>query len=416
MRIFQAFRCELDSNIAQRGSFARHAGTARFAYNWGLAERVKRFDAREGGARFTNAVEQHKVLNRLKRTVYPWMYEVSKCAPQEALRDLDQAFRNFWRERRRGNQKAGFPKPRRKGLDDRFTLTGAIRIDGGAVVLPRIGRVRTKESTGKFEGRTLSATISREADRWFISLQVERERPDPEPVDGPVVGVDLGLTSFAAISGEPPVKAPKPLAASLERLRKAQRRHSRKQRGSRNRGRSALRLARVHRRVRNTRRDFLQKLTTRLAKTKSVIVVEDLAVANMVRSRSLARAITDAGWAEFRGMLGYKTRWYGSELVVAPRRFPSTRRCSECGHVGPKLDLSVRVFLCGRCGWSAGRDVNAARNLRWYGQFGRNLTPVETGNAAERMLSVRSTSAPPVKQEPSAPVIGGKALENGVAR
>lgn len=379
MKVLQAFRYEMDPNDVQRGLLARHAGTARFAYNWGLADRTRRFGEREGKAKFTNAIEQHKALNRLKKTDFPWMYDVSKCAPQEALRDLDQAFRNLRREGTKGNGRAGFPKPRRKGLDDRFTLTGAIHVKAARVVLPRVGSVRVKEATDKFCGRILSATVSREADRWFVSLQVERERADPAPVSGPVVGVDLGLTSFAVISGEPPVEAPKPLAANLGRLRKAQRRHSRKKKGSRNRRKSALRLARLHRTVKNIRRDFINKLTTRLAKTKSVIVVEDLSVSNMVRNRSLARAVSDAGWAEFRRMLGYKTAWYGSEMVVAPRRFPSTRRCSGCGHVGPRLGLCVRVFRCERCGWSAGRDENAEKNLRWYGQFGRNLNACGDG-------------------------------------
>jgi putative transposase len=372
MKVLQAFRYDLDTNNVQGGLLARHAGTARFAYNWGLAERKRLFEMQEGKAKFTSAMEQHRALNRLKRADFPWMYEVSKCAPQEALRDLDQAFRNFWRERKRGSKRAGFPKLRRKGKDDRFRLTGSIHVELCGILLPRIGFLRAKESTEKFDGRILSATVSREADHWYVSLQVERERPDPRPVEGPVVGVDLGLESFAVVSGESPIEAPKPLAENLSRLAKAQRRHSRKEKGSRNRRESAIGLARLHRRIRNIRRDFLGKLTTRLAKTKSVIIVEDLSVSSMVRNRRLARAINDAGWFEFRRMLGYKTVWYGSELVVAPRRFPSTRRCSECGRDGPGMDLSVRLFRCESCGWFAGRDENAERNLRWYGQFGRN--------------------------------------------
>lgn len=402
MIVLQGFRYELDPNNAQRGLLLCHAGTARFAYNWGLGERIRLLETLEGKARFTNAMAQHRALNRLKKSHFPWMYEVSKCAPQEALRDLDQAFRNFWRERKKGNKRAGFPKPRRKGQDDRFTLTGSIHVDPKGVILPRLGFVRAKEPTEKFEGRILAATISREADRWYVSLQVERERPDPEPVEGPVVGVDLGLATFATITGEEPVLGPKPLANRLERLRIAQRRHSRKKKGSRNRRKSARRLARINRRIRNIRRDFLDKLTTRLAKTKSAVVVEDLSVSGMIRNRSLARAIADAGWGEFRRMLGYKCLWYGSSLVVAPRWFPSTRRCSECGEVGPKLNLGVRVFTCDCCGWSTGRDENAARNLRGYGEFLRNRTPVETASAAEREKSSRPTSAPSLKQEPSA--------------
>lgn len=403
MKVLQAFRYELDPNNTQRGLLVRHAGVARFAYNWGLADRIRRFETLQGKGRFTSYAEQHRLLNRLKKTDFPWMYEVSKCAPQEALRDLDRAFRNFWRERRKGNRRAGFPRFRKKGRDDRFRLTGSIRVEPAGVVLPRIGFVRTKESTQKFDGRILSATVSREADRWFVSLQVDRERPDPAPVAGPVVGVDLGLRSCAVVSGEPPREPLHPLARHLKRLARLQRRLSRKHKGSHNWRKGVIRVARLHRRIKNIRRDFLHKLTTRLAKTKSVVVVEDLAPSRMVRTRrSLARAIADAGWREFRRMLDYKCPWYGSQLLVAPWWFPSTRRCSHCGHIEEKLALSDRTFLCRGCGYTIGRDKNAAENLKWYGEFHRNRTPVEIGSAAEHALGAWSTSTRSGKQEPSA--------------
>lgn len=236
MKVLQAFRYELDPNHRQRTWLFKHAGAARFAWNWGLSERIRRFQENNGKERFPNAIEQHRELNLRKKTDFPWMYEVSKCALQEALRDLDRAFQNFRRERKKGNGKAGFPKWRKKGRDDHFRLTGSIRVEPKGVVLPRIRFVRTKESTAKFEGRVLSATVSREADRWFVSILVECERPDPSPVNGPVVGVDLGLEAFAVISGEPPVESPKPLKKHLQRLRRLSRRHSRKQRGSQTAG------------------------------------------------------------------------------------------------------------------------------------------------------------------------------------
>lgn len=163
---------------------AKHAGTARFAWNWALAERMRRYRENEGPARFTNAVEQQRELDRRKASEFPWMYEVSKCGPQQALRDLDRGFRNFVRARKAGHS-CGFPRFKRKGIDDAFRLTGSIRVLGRGVQLPRLGAIRSKEGTKKFRGRILSATVRREADRWYVSLTVEVERTTPEPVVGP---------------------------------------------------------------------------------------------------------------------------------------------------------------------------------------------------------------------------------------
>jgi putative transposase len=288
------------------------------------------------------------------------MYEVSKCAPQEALRDLDKAFKNFYEGR------ANFPKFKKKGIHDSFRLTGAIKVFPKHVQLPRLGKIRVKEETVKFKGRVLSATVSREADRWYVSLAVEVEIPDPLPVQGEPVGIDRGLTHFAVFSTGEKVEAPKSLEKSLKKLRRLSRQLSRKQKGSKNRKKAALRLARLHRKIKNQRRDFLHKLSTWLAKTKPVIVVEDLAVKNMARNKHLSRHIADAGWSEFRRMLEYKTKWYGSRLVVAPRFYPSSRRCSECGCILPELKLSTRRWACPKCGAIHDRDVNAAINLLQY--------------------------------------------------
>ncbi len=178
-----------------------------------------------------------------------------------------------------------------------------------------------------------------------------------------MVGIDLGLKCFAVLSDGTWIESPKPLAKAQRRLRHRQRLHSRKQRGSRNRRKSAAGLARLHRRIRCQRADFLHKATTMLAKTKSVIVVEDLSVRGMIRNHSLARSIADAGWAEFRRMLAYKTQWYGSRLEIAPRFYPSTKTCSACGVIKDAMLLSERVFYCEACRLEIDRDLNAARNL-----------------------------------------------------
>jgi putative transposase len=371
VEVKQAFRFELDPNQKARVALAKHIGAARFAYNWGLA-RLK--EALEQGRPLPSAIQLHKEWNRWKKENAPWWVEVSKCAPQEAFRDLEKAFRN-WREGR-----ANFPRfKRKKSLDDnKARLTGSIRVTPRHVKLPRIGKVRTKERTDKLleliqagKARILSATISREADRWFVSLTCVVERPDPEPreVRGPedIVGVDLGLESFITLSDGTKVEAPKPLRKAVRLLERRSRQLSRKQKFSQNFRKASLRLARLHRRVRNIRRDFLHKVTTWLVKTKSVIVVEDLNVQGMSQNGNLSQAIYDVSWGMFRRMLEYKCQWYGAKLIVVPQDFPSTKACSNCGEIGPPLPLSQRVFRCEACGLEIDRDWNAALNLWQYG-------------------------------------------------
>lgn len=359
--INRAYRYELDPNVQQRIHLAKHAGTARFAYNWGLDRRIELYQEQ---GKSTNAPAQHRELNVLKKTEYPWMYEVSKCAPQEALRDLDQAFVNFFRGIKEGRS-IGFPRFKKKGEGDSFRLTGAIHVLPKAVQLPRLGVIRVKEAP-EVQGRILSSTVRREADRWYVSLTVEMELPEPVPINGPTAGIDVGLSSFATIvsNGEvDKITAPKPLNHHLRKLRRMQRQHSRKQKGSHNRRKSALRLARLHRRIRHIRQDFLHKQSTNLAKTKSVIVVENLNVKGMLRNPSLARYIADVGWGEFRRMLAYKCAWYGGRFVTADRFYPSSKVCSFCGHKLEKLPLHIREWTCPHCGTCHDRDINAAWNL-----------------------------------------------------
>ena len=197
-----------------------------------------------------------------------------------------------------------------------------------------------------------------------------------------MVGVDLGLTTFATLSDGEKVESPRPLAVKLKILRRRSRQHARKVKGSANGIKPAITPPRLHRRIRNTRNDFVHKLTTRLAKTKSVVVVEDLAVKNMMGNHKLARHIGDQGWGEFRRQLAYKCGWYGSHLAVAPRFFASSKTCSACGHVVPSLSLSTRTFVCPACGHVQDRDVNASKNLvNWFNsqipEVLRESTPAE---------------------------------------
>ena len=359
----KAYRYELDPNHRQRSHLHQHAGVARFAYNWGLEQRIQLFKDNQGTERFTDAMKQHRLLNSLKESQFPWMYQSSKCAPQEALRDLHRAFQNFHRGLKTG-RKIGFPRFKRKGVRDSFRLTGAIRFHKRGIQLPRLGVIRIKEKRRiYYRGRILSATVRRRADRWFVSVTVEEEIPDPATPAGGTVGVDLGVKTLATLSDGTTFANPRALGRRLRRLKHLSKSLSRKRNGSKNREKTKLRLAKMHLRIFNIRHDTLHKVTTYLAKNHSKIVIEDLNVSGMLRNKRLARAIVDVGFYEFRKQLKYKCKWYGSELVVVSRTFPSSKLCSRCGHKKQELSLSEREYHCEECGLQIDRDLNAALNL-----------------------------------------------------
>ncbi|MHA1615075.1 MAG: RNA-guided endonuclease InsQ/TnpB family protein [Candidatus Thorarchaeota archaeon] len=363
MLINKAYRYELDPNNIQKSSLAQHAGVARFAYNWGLDQRIARYKNSQGNDRFTDAIKQHKLLNSLKKTEFPWMYETSKCAPQEALRDLHQAFKNFHRGLKNG-KKIGFPRFKRRGVRDSFRLTGAIRFHERSIQLPRIGEVRLKEKRKCYcNGRILSATVQRRASRWFVSVTVVEDILDPQPVRGVPVGVDLGIKTLATLSDGTTFANPRALGRRLRKLRQLSKSLSRKKKGSKNHEKAKLRLAKMYLQIFNIRQDTLHKVTTYLAKSHSKVVIEDLNVSWMLKNRSLARAIADVGMYEFRRQLEYKCQWYGSELVIVSRIFPSSKMCSQCGHRKKELSLSEREYHCEQCGLKIDRDLNAALNL-----------------------------------------------------
>ena len=368
MNILCAFKTELDLNNIQKTACARHAGAARWAYNWGLARKI---DAYQNKEKVPTAIDLHRELNALKKGELAWMYEVSKCAPQEALRNLDQAYAHFFRrmkEKKAGKKiEVGFPKfkSKKNGLGS-FRLTGAIHIFEHAIQLPRLGRLRLKERGYlPVEGvHILSATVSERAGRWFVSVQVEMNQPEPLETDKPVAGVDLGIMALATVSDGTKIENPHALKNDLSKIRRLQRMVSRRQKGSANREKARQKLAKAHMRVANIRKNALHQTTSLLARTKSAVVLEDLNVNGMVKNHHLAQAIVDVGFHEFRRQLVYKGQWYGCKIILAPRFYPSTKRCSKCGHIKGEMGLSERVYTCDHCGHMIDRDLNAAINLK----------------------------------------------------
>jgi putative transposase len=385
-----AHKIALDPNDKQRTYFARASGAARFAYNWALGEWRRQYQA--GGKPSETSLRRE--LNALKREQFPWMFDVTKCAVQESIIDLGTAFRAFFEKR------GAYPRFKKKGVYDSFCAaneTGTFRCDGKRIKLPLIGWVRMREPV-RFSGVLKRVTVSREANRWFASVMVDT--PDVQPVTQPreAVGVDLGITTLAVLSEGEPVSGPKAHTALLKRLRRSSRGLSRKQKGSRNRAKAKKRLARLHTRIANIRKDATHKATTRLVKTYRRIGIEDLNVRGMVRNRHLARSIMDGSFFEFRRQLDYKARFYGATIVVADKWFPSSKTCSCCGSVKAELALSQRMFRCHECGFQCDRDRNAARNLECLAASFAVSACGEERSGAVRKTRVKRAS---VKQEPN---------------
>jgi putative transposase len=377
--VVRAYRFALDPSPAQRRALASHAGAARFAWNWALARCLERYAAER---QWYSAAELHKLWNRVKKAdpALAWWEQNSKCVYQEAFHDLDRALHDFMASKKgqRDGRRLGFPHFKKRGrCKDSFRFsTGAIRCAGSTVTLPRLGTVRTHESTRKLArrlasgtARILSATVSRSAQRWYCSFTVEVDRAVParHARPGSAIGVDLGVTTLLTGADNTgnviTIGGPRALRTSLRKLRRASRAHSRTAKGGANRRKAAAKLARVHARVANVRADALHKATIALARRYETIVCEDLNVAGMLRNRRLARAIADQGFGQARRMLSYKTAWRGGQLVLADRWYPSPKLCSGCGAVKAKLALSERTYTCLRCGLTVDRDVNAAVNL-----------------------------------------------------
>ncbi|QBI54075.1 IS607 family element RNA-guided endonuclease TnpB [Streptomonospora litoralis] len=392
----QAYLFALDAAPEQEQALSSHAGAARFAYNWGLA-RVKANLTRRAAERTYgldeadltpglnwSAYSLRKDWNTAKHEAAPWWGENSKEAYSCGLANLAQALKNWSASRagKRTGKKTGFPKFKSKRSRKSFRITtGAFGLapgDNRHVKLPRIGVVRTHESTRKLarhlargSARILAATVSFQRGRWHVSFTVEKRTPAPAPATGGAVGVDLGVKHLAVLSTGEAVDNPEHLDRAQRKMRRAQRRAARRTGPDRrtgqtpsNRWRKARAAAdRLHTKTANARRDGLHKLTTRLTNAFSTIVIEDLNVAGMAANRSLARAVSDTGMGELRRQLEYETAWSGRHLVVADRWFPSSKTCNDCGAVKAKLRLSERTFTCEACGMVADRDANAAADL-----------------------------------------------------
>lgn len=363
--MIRAHTIRLNPTPEQECLLRKAAGTARFCYNWGLRA-IK--DALDQKQPIPTARALRDAFKRIRAQDYPWTFQVGKSAIDGAFINLGRAVKNFFDSRsgRRKGKRVGFPKfkSRKHGYGSFYVANDRLTIDGHTLRVQKIGAVNMTEPL-RFVGKILGATIRHQAGWWWICIQVEFDHTPPIHT-GPAIGVDLGVKSLAVTSAGEVFENQKHLKRGLRTVRRLQRSVSRKVKGSANRRKAVLKLARAYFRVACQRKDVLHKLTTALVRQASLIGIEDLNVAGMLKNHHLAQAIADGAWAELRRQLEYKAPAAGSKVVVIGRFVASSKTCNHCGYINDALDLSMRVWDCPNptCRAHLDRDLNAAWNIR----------------------------------------------------
>ncbi|MET8579688.1 RNA-guided endonuclease TnpB family protein [Streptomyces collinus] len=395
-QVKRAFKYRFYPTDEQAAELSRTFGCVRLVYNKALEERTR---AWYGEQRRLSYVQSSAALTEWKKTEeLAFLAEVSSVPLQQALRHLQTAYGNFFAKR------AKYPryKSRKKSRASAEYTRSAFKWREGKLTLAKMVQpldIRWSRPLPVGVEPT-TATVSRDpAGRWFVSLLCE-DTITPAPATTAAVGIDAGITSLVTLSTGEKITNPKHERRDRARLARAQRELSRKAKGSANREKARVKAAHIHARIADRRRDFLHKLSTRLVRENQTVVIEDLTVRNLLKNHSLARAISDASWTELRSMLEYKCAWYGRELVVTDRFFPSSKLCGNCGTVREKLPLNVREWTCD-CGAVHDRDVNAARNTLAAG-----LAASACGDGVRPQRESSRTGRSSVKQEPQRATAG----------
>src|SRR2546426_1884292 len=390
MKQKRAYKYRVYPTPEQKQILARTFGCARFVYNWALRLRTDVYYERQEriGYHQTSAM----LTDLKKQPEYAWLNEVSCVPPQQALRHLEKAFKNFF------EGCAAYPKfHSRHGDQSAEYTTSAFKWDGTHLMLAKMDApldIHWSRTLPKGCKPTTVTVTKDTAGRYFVSILVEQDIQSL-PALSKQVGLDLGLKSMVVLSTGEQVGNPQFFRTDEKKLAKAQKRLAKKKKGSKNRNKARLKVARIHARIADRRRDYQHKLSTRIVHENQVICVESLAVKNMVKNHSLAKAISDVGWGEFVRQLEYKSQWYGRTLIKIDRFYPSSKTCHACKHVLDSLLLDIREWVCPACGVVHDRDTNAALNILAEGLSAaacggsvrpvrvraRRATPVEAGNA-----------------------------------
>lgn len=360
--MLKAYKYRIYPTKEQEIYFAKTFGCVRFIYNKMLADRKLSYEQNKD----SNEKTKYPTPAQYK-TEFPWLKEVDSLALANAQLNLDKAYKNFFRELKKGNKDQGFPQFKSKKTNYHSYTTnnqkGTVGIVGNKLKLPKIGFIKIKLHRS-FVGLIKSAAISKTpSGKYYASILVDAENKQL-PQTNAKIGVDVGLKEFAICSNGDIYSNPKWLRKSEKRLAQLQKSLSRKKIGSNNRNKARLHVSKIHERIKNQRNDFLHKLSTKLLHENQVVVIEDLKVKNMQKNHKLAKAISEVSWAEFRRMLEYKAEWYGREIIIAPSNYASSQLCSECGYKNADVkNLKVRKWKCPLCGAIHDRDINASKNL-----------------------------------------------------
>ena len=371
--MLKVHKIRLSPNLKQKIYFAKACGVARMAYNWALSEWEQQYKEDKK----PSEVALRKQLNAVKAKEFPWMLEVTKNAPQQAIKNLGIAYNNAFHRQKTGQQTGsdknpyGFPRPKKKFINDSFRADNgppckgadAVPVEGKKIKLSKIGWVRMAE-TIRFGGQIKSVIISRQADKWFAAISVDTEDVLNKRRADSICGIDLGIKHLVTLSDGTKKEGAKALNILLKKKQRLHRELCRRKKGSANRCKTRLKLAKLETRISNTRNDAHHKATTDIVLHNKVIAMEDLNVKGMLKNHKLARHLTDQAFGEFKRQIEYKADWYGSKMAYVDRFFPSSKTCNACGSIKEDLRLSDRLFICPDCGYEADRDVNAAKNIR----------------------------------------------------
>jgi putative transposase len=369
--VLKAYKYRLYPNKSQIEQIEKQFGACRFVYNWALEQKIKHYEQHKKSLSCFAVTNQLAILK--KQDEYKWLNEGNSQALQMAIRNLDNAFTRFFRE------KTGFPKWKsKKNPVQSFQIPQSHSIDfeNNIIKIPKIKEIKAKLSR-KFEGTLKTATISRTpTGKYYISILVEdgKELPEKEPfTDDTTIGVDVGIKDFAVLSNGEKIDNPKYLKNSLQKLKVLSKRFSRKQNGSNNCKKAKLKLAKLYEKITNQRNDFQHKLSKRIVCENQAIALETLKVCNMVKNHRLAQSISDAGWSSFVDKLNYKAKWLGKTILRIGTFEPSSKLCSNCGYHNKELTLAVREWVCPECNTVHDRDINAAINIKKFALQDQNL-------------------------------------------